>query len=412
MNEPVGVATDGVRLYVADWGNNRVLIYRKIPETSGAPADVVVGQQNFTSSNSAAGPQGLRRPNSVFSDGSRLLIADTLNNRVLIYTSIPTANGASANIVLGQPNFDGSQALPTANNTLSAPMSATTDGRRLVVTDLGNNRVLIYNSIPTQNGAPADVVVGQPNFTSNAPGNTQTTLDFPRYAYSDGTRLVIVDSGNNRILIYNQIPTQNGAPADIVIGQTDFYGLLESCASSYFATPYAVASDGDMLYVSDGLNRRVLGFRPGPALVNMFGVVNTASFSTMAQTQACQVTLPQPPVAPGAIASIFGTNLADTTAQADSYPLPTSLGGVQVKFNGIPAPIFSVSPNQINVQVPFELTGYSASMEIEQTTSAGTIVSAAAPVGLANGAPGIFTQDGSGNRSWRHSACGWLARND
>ena len=396
MNEPVGVSTDGVRLYVADWGNNRVLIYRKIPETSGAPADVVVGQKDFNSSTAAAGPQGLRRPNGVFSDGSRLLIADTLNNRVLIYTSIPTTNGASANIVLGQPDFNGLKALPAANNTLSAPMSATTDGRRLVVTDLVNNRVLIYNSFPTQSGAAADVVVGQADFSSSAPGNTATSLNFPRYAYSDGTRLVIVDTGNNRILIYNQIPTQNGAPADLVIGQTDFYGLLESCASSNIAVPYAVASDGDMLYVSDGLNRRVLGFRPGAALVNMYGVVNTASFSILPQTQSCQVSLPEPPVAPGGIASIFGTNMADSTAQADSLPLPTSLGGIRVKFNGITAPLFSVSPNQIDVQVPFELAGYSASLEIEKDTSAGTIVSAAAPVGLANGAPGIFTQDGSG----------------
>src|ERR1019366_8723910 len=66
------------------------------------------------------------------------------------------------------------------------------------------------------------------------------------------------------------------------------------------------------------------------------------------------------------------------------------------KFNGITAPLFFVSPTQINVQVPFELAGYSGSMEIEKDTSAGTIVSAAVPVGLANGAPGIFTHDGSG----------------
>ena len=270
INQPVGVATDGVRLYVADWLNNRVLIYNNIPETNGAAADVVVGQQNFDTSDFGAGPRALRRPHSVSvsSNGFRMMIADTLNNRVLIYNSIPTENGVAADVVLGQPNFDGSMALPTAANTLHSPMSATTttDGQRLIVTDLGNNRVLIYSSNPTENGAEANVVVGQPDFTSNAPGNTETSLNFPRYAYSDGERLLIADSGNNRILIYNQIPTQNGAAPDLVLGQADFMGLMESCAASNFAVPYAMASDGEMLFVSDSFNRRVLGFPARPCL--------------------------------------------------------------------------------------------------------------------------------------------------
>jgi uncharacterized protein (TIGR03437 family) len=253
--------------------------------------------------------------------------------------------------------------------------------------------VLIYNSIPTQSGAPANVVVGQPDFAGSDPGNTQTTLNFPRYAYSDGTRLLIVDSGNNRILIYNQIPTQNGAAADVVLGQADFLGLLESCASGNFAVPYAAAGSNGMLFVSDGFNRRILGFRPGARMVD--AVVNGASFSTAPQTAACDVILLQPPVAPGAIASIFGTDLANTTAQAGALPLPKELGGVKVRFNGFEAPLFSVSPTQVNVQVPFGLLGYSASMEIEKQTSSGRVVSAAVPVGVANGAPGIFTRNGS-----------------
>ena len=405
FNQPVGVGTDGTRLFVADWGNNRVLIFNKIPETSGIAADVVVGQKDFTSAVFAAGANGLRRPNGVSSDGIHLMIADALNNRVLIYNRIPSANGASADIELGQPNFDANRVLPTAANTLSSPMSATTDGRRLIVTDLGNNRVLIYNTFPSQSGASADVVVGQPDFVSSSAGTSSGSgpdrLDFPRYAYSDGTRLLIVDSGNNRILIYNQIPTQNGVAADVVIGQDDFLGLTESCAASYFAIPFAVASDGDMLFVSDGFNRRVLGFRPGPVMVAQNGVVNGASFSSVPQTQACQVTLRQPPLAPGGIASIFGSNFADSAMQAESLPLPTTLGGIHVRFNGIDAPIFSVSPTQLNVQVPFEVTGYSASMEVEKEITQGStkrsVVSAAVPVGLANGAPGLFSQDGTGS---------------
>jgi WD40 repeat protein len=48
-------------------------------------------------------------------------------------------------------------------------VAVSSDGVRLFVTDLGYNRVLIWNSIPTQNNQPADVVVGQPDFTSLSP---------------------------------------------------------------------------------------------------------------------------------------------------------------------------------------------------------------------------------------------------
>jgi uncharacterized protein (TIGR03437 family) len=394
MFQPSGAATDGTRLFVAEWGNNRVLVYNQIPTSDGAAADLVIGQSSFTTSGFGTSTTALRRPNSVATDGTRLFIADTLNNRVLIYNAIPTANGAAANVEIGQPGFTTFSHLPTAANTLFDPTSATTDGTRLIVTDLGNNRVLIYNHIPTSNNAAADVVVGQPNFTGNAIGNTATTLSFPRYAFSDGTRLLIVDSGNNRILIYNQIPTTNGAAADVVIGQENFINLLQSCAASNFSVPIAAVSDGGTLYVSDGDNRRVLGFQPGVSMVS--GVVNGASFSTLPQTAACDVVLLQPPVAPGGMAAIFGSNLADTPQAAAGLPLPHQLGGVKVKFNGIEAPLFYVSPNQLNVQVPYGLTGYSASMVIERTTGGVTKTSAAVPVGVANGAPGVFTLSGSG----------------
>ncbi len=396
MNQPVAVASDGTRLFVAEWGNNRVVIFNRIPETNGTAADVVVGQAGFGSSGFGVGPNRLRRPNSVSTDGTRLFITDTLNNRVVIYNQIPTQSGASADVVLGQPNFDRGEALPTAANTLSSPMSATTDGQRLIVSDLGNNRVLIYNQIPTQNGTSADVVVGQSSFTANGPGNTPTALNFPRYAYSDGQRLLVVDSGNNRVLIYDPIPTANGAEPTLVLGQADFLGLLESCAASNFAVPYAAFHAGNRLFVSDSFNRRILGFQPGPGLIKLNGIVNSASFSTEPQSRACGVVLPQPPLAPGGIVSLFGENLADTTQEADSLPLPTELGHVRVTFDAILAPIFFVSPTQIKVQVPFELNGFSSSVAVEKDTLQGTIVSAASPAAVSTGAPGIFTYSGDG----------------
>jgi uncharacterized protein (TIGR03437 family) len=61
------------------------------------------------------------------------------------------------------------------------------------------------------------------------------------------------------------------------------------------------------------------------------------------------------PIAPGSIASVFGSELAASLAQADSVPLSTNLANVSVTINGIPAPLFFVSPGQINVQVPWNV---------------------------------------------------------
>src|SRR5208283_1695147 len=62
-------------------------------------------------------------------------------------------------------------------------------------------------------------------------------------------------------------------------------------------------------------------------------------------------------IAPGTIVSLMGTNLSAGTVKADTkqLTLPTELGGTQVYFNGIAAPLFMVSPTLINAQVPWEL---------------------------------------------------------
>ena len=77
---------------------------------------------------------------------------------------------------------------------------------------------------------------------------------------------------------------------------------------------------------------------PAP-MINAGGVVNAASGGAT--------------VVPGGIASIFGIDLSGDTLLAEATPLPTELGGVRVTVNGIEAPIFFVSPLQINFQIPF-----------------------------------------------------------
>jgi uncharacterized protein (TIGR03437 family) len=62
----------------------------------------------------------------------------------------------------------------------------------------------------------------------------------------------------------------------------------------------------------------------------------------------------QPSIAPGGLFSIFGNNLAASTAKAEAVPLPLDLGGVKVRVGGLDAPLLFVSPGQINAQMPYE----------------------------------------------------------
>jgi hypothetical protein len=158
-------------LVLADTDNNRVLIWNTIPTTIDQPADIVLGQPNFTTAGAGAQQFLLSRPAGRVGAGNATVRGRHENSRVMIWNSIPTSNNQPADVVLGEPNFTTappattSDLPPTASNLFN-PVSVTSDGQHLYVTDLGHNRVLIWNSIPTQNGQAADVVVGQPNMTS------------------------------------------------------------------------------------------------------------------------------------------------------------------------------------------------------------------------------------------------------
>jgi uncharacterized protein (TIGR03437 family) len=80
------------------------------------------------------------------------------------------------------------------------------------------------------------------------------------------------------------------------------------------------------------------------------GIVNAASFSADAEQGLV--------IPPRSIATIFGQNLAAAPQLASQIPLPTELGGTSVIVNGVAAPLFYVSPSQVNFQVPS--TGVSA----------------------------------------------------
>ncbi len=559
LREPTAVASDGVHLVVADTDHNRVLIWNTIPSNNNAPADVVVGQPDFVSVSipgNQPNAKSMRGPQGVWIQNGKLYVADTQNNRVLVYNHIPTTNGVAADLVIGAPNFttfvqtDISQQSTTATSSnLLNPVSVTSDGVRLYVTDLGYNRVLIWNSIPTTNGAPADVVIGQPDMVSAIANNAYTgtaassstdttdkevpllctvsngtdlagnptypegcnaTLSFPRFALAGGGHLFVADGGNDRVLVFNQVPTANAAAADEILGQIGGQVDQATDATDSLETPLSLAWDGTNLFASDSYNDRIMVYSIGTNNVQYQAVRNSASFDIVAHgkitiggtiqagdvatitinganytytvvstdTLASIVTsitalinganngageaslvavadttnmvvdlnakTPGPlgnnvdysvavtaatsttpgevlsaqltataagssltgggdaaSLAPGTIVTVVGTSLSANTVSVGpaANPLPTQLGGTEVYFNGIQAPLLFVSPTQINAQIPWEL-GDSTSINayVRSVMSDGSImVTTALAATIVPANPGIYAQPGPSN---------------
>ena len=267
-------------LYVPDTNANRVLGYNSIPAANGVKADFVLGQTGFASYSSGSGANRMHYPQSVRTSASgRLFVTDYNNNRILAWDTAPVSTGVPADVVIGQPTFGTTTEIPD-NSGLFNPEDMFVVGTKLIVADSGNNRVLIWNSIPTANGTPADIVLGQNSMSNITPNDndqdgvedaapTSQTLNYPSGVWSDGTRLVICDSLNNRVLIWNSFPTANFSRADLVIGQSDFVhtaanddnqnNLTDAAPSARtFDFPYYVTSDGTRLFIADSLNNRVL----------------------------------------------------------------------------------------------------------------------------------------------------------
>jgi uncharacterized protein (TIGR03437 family) len=122
--------------------------------------------------------------------------------------------------------------------------------------------------------------------------------------------------------------------------------------------------------------------------LNPLGVSSAASFAPGGN-----------PIAPGEFIALFGSGLAKSL-QTATVPYPTTLNGVTVTINGKPAPLYFVSPIQINAIVPYSTTGPTAAIVVQNGTNSNTVT-----VPLAATAPGVFTSDqsGSGIGAMRHA---------
>ncbi len=257
LNGPVGITVSNGKLYIADAGNNRVLVYNTVPTSNGTSADAVIGQSSFTTTTSGLSATAFSGIQQIASDGTYLAVAEWGNARVSFW---PLSNPTSASYVWGQPNA-------TSNTVNNGGRSATSMGNaaglsyyggKFFVGDVSNNRVLVFDSSSISTNQAAINVVGQTDFTtSGSSGSGLTGFGSPYSVSSDGTHLAIMDNNSQRVMLYNSIPSTNGASADVTWGG---FGIT----STGLNNPVGVFVGSGKMFIADRNSDRILVFNSIP----------------------------------------------------------------------------------------------------------------------------------------------------
>ena len=268
---------------------------------------------------------------------------------------------------------------PAASAQLNRPEGVAVDSAgNLYIADLYNSRVRrVSNGVITTVAGN-----GTGGFSGDGGPATTARLYSPLgLAVDSAGNLYVADTDNQRIR-----KVSNGAISTVAgngtYGFSGDNGLAPSAQLDY-PTGVAVDSAGNV-YIADYFNNRIRVLTP--ALPTIYGVTNAASYATGA-------------VSPGELVTLFGTAIGPATAAgATTDPstgkLATTIGSVQVLFNGIAAPMIYASSTQVSAVVPYEMASVvSPAVWIKyagQTSNAYQLTTTTT-------VPGLFTQNASGS---------------
>ncbi len=293
---PRGVCLSKGRMMVTDTGQNRVFVWNTIPEGEWKDPDLILGQQaaEETGRNGGGetGPDTLHYPSGVWSDGTKLIVADAWNHRVLIWHSFPTQSGQAADVVLGQAHFSGSEpniqglgSAPTASS-MYWPYGVHSDGTSLWIADTGNRRILYWQDIPFELNQPADEVIGKATFTERDYDHQDAIWP---YSVKIGPRgqMAITDTQYYRVLYWNHWKDALSEKAHFIFGQPNLeanganqFGWFPKANTLNWCYDTCFFQTG--LWVADTGNSRVLWFdrEPDKNAPEAVGLVGQKNFET------------------------------------------------------------------------------------------------------------------------------------
>jgi uncharacterized protein (TIGR03437 family) len=389
----MAIDTAHAYVYVSDPGNHRILAFADYRKLDGTQiADFVIGQTDLSSnlinspanSSTTPGNTGLNTPSGLAVDSAgNLWVADTGNGRVVRFPA-PFANRgkpATADLVLGKSEFD-STLTESSASSMSLPVSlAFTSNGDLWVADVAYNRVLRFpQAAGLTSGSAADVVLGQPDFTTVTPGTAtgdqaNESLAAPLGIAIDASdRLYVTDTSTPRIMVWDvssagnpqsgsqgyglglldntYIPlsiTINPDPNNQLILYADAAGRLvtmpdyvsmalgaaiETSAVIYtYGTRSITIDPAGNIYASDSANRIAVHY-DSAVLTNAANGFQIIAPLTMVAMQTP------------------GVQLVSTEVDASGAPFSTALGDYSVLVNGVAAPVYSVTNDTVKFIVP------------------------------------------------------------
>ena len=171
-------------------------------------AERVIGQTDMNQNSGGTSRSRITGPNGLVTDGTRLLVSEYQNHRVLGYSKFPGSGLADADFVIGQEKFEENKER-SGSDTVGGPGKILLLNGDLFVTDFTQNRVMVFKNLGPKNAPSADLVIGQKDFTSTGSGAGLDQLNRPVALASDGGMLFISDYANNRILAFKKIPAAN-----------------------------------------------------------------------------------------------------------------------------------------------------------------------------------------------------------
>jgi hypothetical protein len=184
-------------------------------------ADLVLGQSSFETDTDHGCTAQSAAALAVAGANSVLYVRDS-RLRILTWTPIPTISNASPSYVLGQDSFTECTSGAADAIRVGGTGGISAASGKLAVADGSNNRVMIWRTLPTESAAPSTFMLGQSSSTSTASGNAANQMNRPLGVWTDGTRVAVAEQNGGRVLLWNEFPATPNAPADVVVGQTDF----------------------------------------------------------------------------------------------------------------------------------------------------------------------------------------------
>ena len=413
LQDPYDVVLDGAgNLYIADLSDHRI---RKVDSDGNISTVAGDGTSGFSGDGGAAMAAQLSSPSGVALDGAgNLYIGDQDNNRIRKIATVPgfSAGILSTGVITtvagdGAQGYGGDGGAAVAAQ-LNQPIGVALDGAgNLYIADGGNNRIRKVGPPPPPPARPREpeptvepVGVFELSFTPAAEADPSEPMSQTLMLRAVGGAAEFEVLTSARWIEVSRWSGSASWKGSLAAGETI---TLRVTVNPLGLRP---GTHRGYVYIRSGGRasrvRIVLEVAPptGPDVTESGGVLNAARMS--AYGEAGLFGPPALPLTPGSLVVVQGVNfLAGERLAAADFPLPTSLGGVRVLFDGLEAPLFAVGPQRIEAQLPSALGGESLAAGglavAEVVVEAGGKSSYPRRFWVGPHGPGVFTASGAGS---------------